>query len=662
MKYLALFSLLITSAFLNLIPSLQATLPPIVPMEDFFRNPVETGHQLSPTGETIAFLKPWKNRLNIYIQGNKNKEAKRLTSSRDRDIRSYFWKTDDILIFSQDKGGDENYQPYSINRITGEIKHLIDFPETKVRIVDDLERIDEDHILVSHNHRNKEIFDLYKLNILTGQSELLIKNPGDYLRYVTDHNGKVRIAYQSDGINITILYRKTEKDPFTQLITTNFRDSFDPLFFTYDNENLFIASNLSRDKTAIILYNPERKETIKTIYKHPEVDVEHLIRSDQRQRITGVTYYTDKLHIHFLDKKRREIQERLEFQLPNIEVRLINFNRDETKALVRTFSDRDRGAYYFYDVERNKLEKIVDLSPWINPDHMAEMKPVSFKSRDGLTLHGYLTLPTGIPKKNLPIIINPHGGPSARDYWGFAPEIQFLANRGYGVLQINFRGSTGYGKHFWQAGFKEWGRKMQDDLTDGALWLIKQGIADPKAIGIYGASYGGYATLAGLTFTPDLYACGVDYVGISNIFTMLNSDPPYWKPFLEIQYEIVGHPEKDKELLTEISPVFHVNKIKAPLLVAQGANDPRVKQAESDQIVEALRKRKVDVKYILKDNEGHGFHNEENRFDFYRAMEEFLYKHLGGRIETTTPANSNSAPKAIETSTHSTQENTHSDT
>ena len=256
------------------------------------------------------------------------------------------------------------------------------------------------------------------------------------------------------------------------------------------------------------------------------------------------------------------------------------------------------------------------------------MIPISYKSRDGLTINGYLTLPKDSSDKNLPVIVNPHGGPWARNRWGFNSEVQFLANRGYAVLQMNFRGSTGYGRHFKEIGFKQWGKTMQDDVTDGVHWLINEGIADKDRIGIYGGSYGGYATLAGVTFTPELYACGVDYVGPSNIFTLLNSLPPYWELYRQMFYEMVGNPEDDKELLEEISPVFHVDKIKAPLFVAQGANDPRVKQAESDQIVEALQSKGIDVQYMLKENEGHGFHNEENRMEFYNAMIEFLNKHM----------------------------------
>ena len=258
------------------------------------------------------------------------------------------------------------------------------------------------------------------------------------------------------------------------------------------------------------------------------------------------------------------------------------------------------------------------------------MKPVSYKSRDGLTIHGYLPLPVGKEARNLPVVVNPHGGPWARDVWGYNAEVQFLANRGYAVFQMNFRGSTGYGRKFWEASFRQWGRTMQDDITDGVQWLIKEGIADPKRVAIYGASYGGYATLAGVTLTPDLYAAAVNYVGVSNMFTFMKTIPPYWEPLREMFYEMVGNPEKDKEFLQAVSPVFHVDKIKTPLFVAQGARDPRVNKAESDQIVEALKKRGVAVEYMVKENEGHGFRNQENQFEFYEAMEKFLARHMKG--------------------------------
>jgi dipeptidyl aminopeptidase/acylaminoacyl peptidase len=361
------------------------------------------------------------------------------------------------------------------------------------------------------------------------------------------------------------------------------------------------------------------------------VDVTFMAYSRKRKVPTTISYITWKRGYKFLDNTVADLYKRLEKELKNVEIVLISTNKDEDKFIIRTYSDRSLGSFYFYDKTKDELVKIADVSPWLSESELANMKPIEYKTRDGLTIHGYLTLPVGVVPKNLPVVVNPHGGPWARDVWTFNPEVQFLANRGYAVLQMNFRGSTGYGRKFWEASFGEWGLKMQDDVTDGVEWLKKQGIADPNRIAIYGGSYGGYCSLAGVTFSPDLYACAIDYVGVSNLFTFMKTIPPYWEPYRKMLYEMVGNPGEitDSLRLRATSPVFHTNRIKVPLLIAQGAKDPRVNQAESDQIVDALKTRNVAVEYILKENEGHGFQNQENRFEFYGRMEKFLEKHLG---------------------------------
>ncbi len=607
-------------------------MPRVIPMEDFFKNPGKTGFSLSPNGEHLAFFQPWESRMNVHVQRIGGDDVVRITDATERDIAGFFWASDTRIAYVQDTGGDENFRLFAVDIDGADQKDLTPFEKVQVSLIDDL-KDDDDHVIIQMNKRDARFMDAYRVNVVNGEMEMIAENPGNIVSWQTDHDGKLRIATTSDGVNTSLLYRASEESPFETLATMSFKDTLQPLFFTFDNKNLYVLSNLGRDKTAIYEYDVETKELKDLIFEHPEVDVEGLLRSDKRKTITGAVFFTDKRGYHFLDETRKKIQEDLEAQLPGYEVVLASTDREETKALVRTYSDRSLGAYYFCDLETMDLRKIADVSPWIDETELAEMKPIVYTSRDGLTIHGYLTLPPGKTAENLPVVVNPHGGPWGRDYWGYNPEVQFLANRGYGVLQVNFRTSTGYGKKFWEAGFKEWGLKIQDDISDGVKWLVDEGIADSERVGIYGGSFGGYATLAGLAFTPELYACGVDYVGVANLFTLIKTIPPYWEPFRAMMYEMMGDPEEDKELYEKVSPIFHADNIRVPVLVAQGANDPRVNKNESDQIVEALKARGIEVEYMVKENEGHGFANEENRFDFYRAMERFLGKHLGGRVE-----------------------------
>ncbi len=606
----------------------------IIPMEDFFRNPEKAAYKLSPNGEYLAYMAPWEGRMNVHVQKIGSDEVVRVTQATERDIPGFAWANNNRIVFIQDAGGDENWHAYAVNLDGSDYLELTPFEGVRTQIVDRLEDND-DNMLISLNKRDPRIFDVYLIDINTGEMKMVAENPGNITGWMTDNDGNLRVAITTDGINNSILYRATDNDPFKTIVTTSFKDSISPLFFTFDNKHLYVSSNIDRDKSAIFKYDVANGKHLDLVFEHDQVDVAGLLRSKARKVITGVAFTTDMTDYHFFDDTRRELQEFLEGELPGYEVAVAGMSKDESKVLVRTYSDKSRGAYYFHDRSTRELTKLVEISPWIDENEMADMKPIKYTSRDGLTIHGYLTLPRGVTASNLPVVINPHGGPWARDGWGFNSEVQMLANRGYAVLQMNFRGSTGYGKEFWQASFKEWGRKMQDDITDGVQWLIAEGIADPERVGIYGGSYGGYAVLAGMTFTPELYACGVDYVGVSNLFTFMQTIPPYWKPMLDMMYEMVGNPETDKELMEAASPILHVDKIQAPLFVAQGANDPRVNKDESDQMVEALKARGIDVPYMVKDNEGHGFANEENRFDFYRAMEEFLGEHLGGKVEQT---------------------------
>ena len=461
---------------------------------------------------------------------------------------------------------------------------------------------------------------------------MLAENPGNIVGWMTDHDGKLRVAIAVvDGVNTSLLYREKEKDPFKSILTTSFKETMDPAFFTFDNKKLYAISNLGRDKDAVVEFNPVTGKEEKVLYENPLYDVDQLNYSRARKVLTVARYTSWRRERYFFDKEFEDMINFLKTRLGDIQIGITSTDKAENKSIVIAYSDKSEGTYYLYDKNADSLEKIADISPWLDPNEMASMLPIEYTSRDGLTIHGYLTLPKGYTMenaKNMPVVVNPHGGPWYRDQWGFNPEVQFLANRGYAVFQMEFRGSTGYGKKFWEASFKEWGKKMQNDITDGVNWLIDKGIADKSRIAIYGASYGGYATLAGVTFTPDLYAAAVDYVGVSNLFTFMKTIPPYWKPQLDMMYEMVGDPKKDSIQMREASPVFYVDRIKTPLFIAQGANDPRVNINESNQMVDALKKRGITVEYMVKDNEGHGFQNQENQFDFYNAMEKFLSKYL----------------------------------
>jgi dipeptidyl aminopeptidase/acylaminoacyl peptidase len=597
-----------------------------IPLRDFFRNPEKAGFQVSPDGHSISFMQPYQQRMNVFVQPRTGGPAVRVTSEIERDVAGYFWKGSNRIVYLKDFKGDENYHLVSVDADGSNLVDLTPYDQVRAEIIDD--RIEhDDEMIISLNRRDPEVFDAYRVDLATRELTLVAENPGNITGWVTDHAGRIRVAVATDGVNSSILYRADDNAPFATVITANFREQIQPLFFDFDNNRLFASSNMNRDKSAIVLLDPATAREESVIFQHPEVDVSGLAWSRKRKVLTEVQFMTWKRERRFLDARMEAMHRDLERLLPGYEIDLQSHDKEENIFVVASWNDRTQGVRYLYEAATGTLTTLAEIAPWLDEKQLVGMKPIIYQARDGLTIHGYLTLPRGGGKK-LPLIVNPHGGPWVRDAWGYNPEVQFLASRGYAILQMNFRGSTGYGRAFWEASFKQWGRKMQDDVSDGVRYVIEQEIADPQRVCIYGASYGGYAALAGLAFTPELYACGVDYVGVSNLFTFLKTIPPYWKPLLDMFYEMVGDPENDKELLAEVSPVLHADNIRAPLLVAQGARDPRVNVEESNQMVAALNARGIAVEYLVKDNEGHGFQNEENRFEFYEAMEKFLEKHL----------------------------------
>ncbi len=608
----------------------------LISAEVMFKKPEKVAFQISREGNFLAWLAPWKKRLNVFVKDLQTGREKRLTSETARDIGGFYFINEEVISFSLDKGGDENFRLYGVNIRTGKEICYTPFDGVRTYIVDDLED-DPEHVLIAMNKRDKRVMDVYRLTLADGKLEEIAQNDGTIVGWMTDHDGKLRGAFSKLNNRDLISLRPDEKSEFKPFYLAPEGDKASPVMFDFDNQHVIVSTNVNRDKAAYVKLSPGGNE-VETLFEHPEVDVGAMIVNREMKKIQGFGYVTDKLHHKIIDPEFAEIIDSVKARFAGQSVSYRDADKLQNKLLFLVFSDVNPGEYYLYEKAGKKLTKLVDTQPWIKKELLSHCKPVKFMSRDGKTeLNAYLTLPKDFSRP-LGAIINPHGGPAARDHWGFNPEVQYLANRGYAILQINYRGSTGYGKNFQDLGIKQWGKGyMQHDLSDGAEWLVKQGIVAKDKVAIYGGSYGGYATLAGMTFTPELYCCGVDNVGPSSLLTLLSSIPPYWEPLKRDLYRRVGHLETEAEFLKSISPLFYVENIKKPLMVVQGANDPRVKKQEADQIVAAMKAKNIPVYYLLKENEGHGFHNEENQIEFYKYLEAFFARYLGGK--SLTPEN-----------------------
>jgi dipeptidyl aminopeptidase/acylaminoacyl peptidase len=629
--------------------SVFAQLPPVLDRELFFGDPEISGAQISPDGKWISFIKPFNKIRNIWVKERLEAfdKARPVTSDSLRPVTDYFWsRSGKYILYAQDKGGDENFRVYSVDPAAqGDpvppSRDLTPLPKVRA-IIYEVPKKTPNEIIIGLNDRKPELHDVYRLNIQTGERTLLRKNDENVAGWDIDPAGNVRLGTRqtSDGGMELLL---VEGDTMTQIYTTTPEETFGTWRFTPDGKNIYISTSKGNvDKEEFELLN---LTTLKTtlIEKDPlnEVDFNSPIFSDKTDKLLATRYLGDRQRIYFKDKKFESDYTKMLKAVPQGEVWIINMSKDETLWMLSVASDTDPGSRYLYDTKTGKAELVYRSRPNLPSEHLAAMKPVRYTARDGMTIPAYLTLPKGVDAKNLPVVMFIHGGPWARDEWGYNPYPQFFANRGYAVLQPNYRGSTGYGKKFLNAGNKQWGTgAMQNDITDGVQYLIKEGIADPKRVAICGGSYGGYATLAGLAFTPDLYAAGFDIVGPSNIITLLKSIPPYWAPMKKTFAVRVGDMEKSEELkmLEEQSPLNSAKNIKAPLYVVQGANDPRVKKAESEQIVVALRDLGRDVEYMLAPDEGHGYKGRENRLAMTVAMERFLAEHVGGRVQDEVPA------------------------
>ncbi len=622
-----------------------AALPPLLDRELFFGDPQISGAQISPDGDFITFLRPFKNVRNIWIKKRSQPfdQARPLTADSLRPISGYFWSRDGkYVLYAQDKGGDENYRIYEVDpRATGTPVPLSRdlTPIKNVRaMIYNVPRSTPNQIIIGLNDRDPALHDVYRLNLTTGDRSLMWKNTQDVAGWVTDLNGNLRLGIRQTadgGTEILTIARGSLRS----IYSVGADEFVNPIRFTPDGERFYFETNKGKDLNLSQLELFDLRTGASTfVEKDPEnqVDFGDVIFSDVTNEMLATMYLGDTLRVYPKQKRFARDYGRLKKALPPGEIHLISSTANEQTWVAAVTSDVDPGSVFIFDRKTGKAQLLYKYRPDLPSKDLVHMKPVHYTARDGLVIPAYLSLPKGIPDKLLPTVLFIHGGPWARDEWGYDPEVQFLANRGYAVLQPNYRGSTGFGKKFLNAGNKQWGTgAMQNDITDGAGFLIKQGIADPKKVAIAGGSYGGYATLAGLAFTPHLYAAGFDIVGPSNLITLLNSIPPYWKPMKKTFAVRVGdeNDSADRKMLEAESPLFSAKNITAPLFVVQGANDPRVKKAESDQIVVALRDLGRNVEYMVAPDEGHGYRGLENRIAMYAAMEKFFAQTLGGRYQ-----------------------------
>lgn len=604
--------------------------PDKIPVLDFFKTPDRSFFRISPDGKYISYLKSHNSKQNLFVQSLVDGKGRMVTEFSDYPVTDYFWTYNNQIVYSRDMVAADSLKMFALDVNTFKTRPIFSGHKVKFRLLN-RSRTSPDVLTVSLNKRDEGIFDVYHLNIRTGALELYITNPGDITDWITDTDGKILLARASDGVNTTVLYRPNEQTPFKPVIVSNFRDAIRPIALTRDSENFYALSNLSQDKMALVKIDAQTGKQLAVIFKQDDADIMYVEYFKDKHRMDFAAWDGSKPQKHFFNDSVKALYDRISSNFAGNETRIIDRDSAEKKFIVYTYSDRDPGSYYLYDYKSAKLTRLGETNSSIRAAQMSEMKPVSYKAADGLEINGYLTLPLGSDGKNLPVVVMPHGGPWARSNWGYNAEVQFLANRGYAVLQMNYRGSAGYGKAFRNAGFKQVGGKIQDDITDGVKWLIDQKIADPKRIAIYGSGFGGFSALYGVSFNPGMYKCAIVQNGLINFFTFIKDAPPFFKPYLKMTYEMVGNPETDAEHLRAISPVFHTDKIKVPIMILQGGKDIRANITELNQFVLELRKKKVPVNYILKNDERSFFRNEANRILMYTEMEKFLEAYLSAK-------------------------------
>jgi dipeptidyl aminopeptidase/acylaminoacyl peptidase len=602
----------------------------LIPVIDFFKTPEKISYRISPDGRYISYLKPYKDKQNLFIQSLEGGKEQMATAFTDYSIRGdYFWTYNNEIVFFQDIITNDEIRMFALDVST--LKTQIIISPKKVRIATvGRDKHEPDIVSIRMNKRDSANFDIYRLNIKTKELTPYLVNPGNITQWYPDADGRIRLVRASDGVDETILYRANDNEPFKPIIANNFKTSVKPIAFTGEGNYFFALSNVNRDKSALVEINAEDGKERKVIFASDHADIQDYQYSKNKHKIELVTWDAAKPQKHFLDPEIESIYTKLSTELKGNEINIADRDSAENKFIITTYTDRNPGSYYLYEKNIDKLTKLGDINPALKPDELCVMQPISYKASDGIIINGYLTLPHGSKTTNLPVIVMPHDGPFGNNGWGYNPEVQFLANRGYAIFQVNYRGSTGFGKAFYSAGFKEVGGKIQQDITDGVNWLIKNKTANPKKIAIFGGGFGGFSALYGLSFHPGMYNCAIVQHSLINFFTYIKDAPPFLKPLVQMTYERVGNPETDANQLRMISPVFNIKKIRAPLLIFQGARDNRANISELNRFVRELQKQNGSdkVKYFLKPRERAFFRNQVNRTEMYAEIEKFLNENM----------------------------------
>lgn len=599
-----------------------------IAIADFFRSQEKTGFTLSPDGKSLSYFKIEDNKQNIVIEDLATGKTREITNFDDKNVSYYCWVSNDELVYYKRNPQTRNVALFIINKNGKDERQLNDSNKGRVRVLKD-QLIDDRYLLISSNRRDSTTFDVYRLNVRNGKMDMAVKNPGNITSWFPDAKAKIRLAVSSDGVNETLLYRADEDQEFKAVITNSFKTTLIPIAFSDDRPNIIYAiSNVNRNKNALVELDCNTGREAKVLFGNDSLNVVEAQYSVQKKKMAFVVSEGWKRKKFYLDEGVKEFYNKIDKLLPETESRVIDRDKAENSYILRTYTDKNPGSTYLYTDKTGSLRKLSDVNPSIQVSEMSDVKPVSFRSRDGLIINGYLTLPANGKARDLPLIVIPHNGLFSRSSWVYNAEVQFFANRGYAVFQANYRGSSGYGKDFAAAGFKQWGAKINDDIEDGVRWLVKKRIVDSRKVAIYGTGFGGYIALSSIYANPKTYACAASNAGVINLFSYLKAIPPYLQSNLQMFYDMIGNPVTDVDYMRQASPVFHADKIDVPVFIAQSTKDKWVTPGEVVQYVKELKKRNVSVTYLEKTYVDNMQNPSDDRQKYYIALEEFFETNL----------------------------------